>query len=274
MKLKKKKFIQYNGKVHDLTVANSSSYNVEGLAVHNSGAGCLISYLTGITGVDPIRFGLFFERFYNVGRNSPGKISLPDIDVDFPVEKREFVIQYMRDKWGSENVCQIATYGRMQGKGAIKEVFRVHNVCSVEKANEITKYIPDENDIADQLEESGETSIIRWVLENDPQILGEYCRLNDNGSLVGEYATYFDQAIRLEGTYRTQGKHAAGVIVASEPIGNIAPMIRDKAGKKICGFSKKDAEDAGLPKMDILGVAALDKLMMFRNLLKTGKMYE
>jgi DNA polymerase-3 subunit alpha len=237
-----------------------------------SGAGSLVSYFLGITSIDPIEHGLIFERFYNAGRNSPGRVSLPDIDVDFPIKKRKYVIEYLKEKYGHNRVCQMATFGRMQGRGAAKEVLRVHNACSYEEMNLITKNIPQEAEISDQLEAADETSIIRWTLQHDPGALSDWCTMDDEGNMKGEYAALFAQAIRLEGTYKSQGKHAAGIVLSAEPLDQVCPMINDKnSDEKIAGMSMNDLESMGHVKFDVLGVALLDKLMGVNNLLMTGK---
>ena len=237
-----------------------------------SAGGCLTSYLLNITNVDPIKYGLIFERFYNAGRNTADRVSLPDIDVDFPIKKRKYVLEYLKNKYGHDRVCQMATFGRLMGRGALKEVLRVNNVCDFEEMNNITKNIPQEAEINDQLEESGETSIIRWTLQNDGKDIQDWCRINDDGEIVGEYAEFFKQAIRLEGTYKSQGKHAAGVVVSAEPLDKVCPMINDKnSDEKIAGMSMVDLENMGHVKLDILGVAVLDKLMGVNNLLQFGR---
>ena len=240
-----------------------------------SAAGSLVAYLVGITNINPIKYGLIFERFYNKGRNTADHISLPDIDIDFPITKRKYVIEYLKDKYGHDRVCQMATFGRLQGRGALKEVLRVNNVCEFETMNRITKNIPQEHEISDHMEDSGETSIIRWTLINEPKDVADWCKIEEDGQLTGEYAEHFAQAIRLEGTYKSQGKHAAGVIVAAEPLDQICPMINDKnSDEKIAGMSMGDLENMGHVKLDVLGVAALDKLLGVNNLLLRGRVQE
>lgn len=269
MKLKKKTFLRYKGKVHDLSITNSRTYNVNGLAVHNSGAGCLSSYLLNITGVDPIPYNLLFERFYNAGRNTADHISFPDIDVDFPTEAREVVINYIKEKYGHNNVSQLITFGRLQGKSAIKEVLRVHEACDFDTMNEITNSIYNEAEIIDKLEEVKETSVLKWMLENEPKQLEKWVRMDDNGKLEGEMAIYFEQAIRLEGTYKSSGKHAAGVIISKFNMNDVCPMVKDKNSKdKIAGFEMSDLEAMGHVKFDILGISSLSKLQIVKNLLR------
>ncbi|NBQ16700.1 DNA polymerase III subunit alpha [bacterium] len=237
-----------------------------------SGAGCMISYLLGITEVDPIKHSLIFERFYNAGRNSADRISLPDIDCDFPITKRDKVIEYIKQKYGSSNVCQMITFSRMQGRGSLKDVLRVHGF-SFEESNNVTKYIPDESEISEQLQdmkdEDGDSSIIRWALENIPDRLSEYCKIEKDGTYSGRLAKEFAQAIRLEGTKRSQGKHAAGIVISNIPLSEVCPMTFDKKTKQmIAGLEMSDLESIGMVKFDILGVAVLDKIMGCINILK------
>ena len=235
-----------------------------------SAAGCLISYLVGITEIDPIEFDLLFERFYNEGRNTEDHISLPDVDMDVPGKKRDEIITRLKEKYGSDNVSQMLTFGRLQGRSAMKEVLRVNDACGFAEMNEITKYIPDEAAISDQLAEMDEEdrSIIRWALINRSDDLMDYCHLNDNGSLEGDFAEYFQQAIDIEGTFKTQGKHAAGVVISAEPLFRVCPMVNPKSGdEKIAGLEMNDLEALGHVKFDLLGLNLLDKLMHIKELI-------
>jgi DNA polymerase-3 subunit alpha len=236
-----------------------------------SAAGCLTSYLVNITSIDPIVYGLMFERFYNEGRNSPGKTSFPDIDVDFPVFGRERVIEYIRQKYGRDQVSQIFTLQEIQGRSAIREVLRVYGACPQEFINEISKKIPQKAAIADKLEESKETSIIRWTLENEPDILKDWCELKDD-EVIGEYAFYFNKAIEIEGTFKGYGKHASAVVIANEPIAGVCPMVKDKSSDEfIAAIEYEDLERMGLMKVDILGCITLDKLSAVNDLLQFGE---
>lgn len=229
-----------------------------------SAAGCLISYLIGITEVDPIEFDLLFERFYNSGRNTADHISLPDIDIDIPGKKRDQIIDYIKDKYGQGNVSQMVTFGRLQGRSAMKEVLRVNEACGFSVMNEITKYIPDEAAISDQLSQMDDEdrSIIRWALQNNSKELYDYCYINDKGHLEGDYAEYFEQAIKIEGTLKTQGKHAAGVVISAKPLAEVCPMVHSKSSdEKIAGLEMVDLEALGHVKFDVLAINLLDKLM-------------
>ena len=221
-----------------------------------SAAGCLISYLMGITLIDPIQYGLIFSRFFNSAR----KGSLPDIDIDFPPDQRENVITYLKEKYGHNRVCQMLTFGRLQGRSALKEVLRVNESCSFDQMNDITNKIPQEAAISDKLEEMDEPSVIRWALENDPDTLREYC-WEEDGELQGDFAREFAQALRIEGTFKSQGKHAAGVVVSSIDLNNLCPMVKETRGnEKIAGMEMNDLEAIGAVKFDILGVNLLKKI--------------
>lgn len=241
-----------------------------------SAAGCLVSYLTDITDIDPIRFGLLFERFLNPARLAHGKGTLPDIDSDFPVAVRDDVIAYCRKKYGEERVCQMAAFSRMLGRGALKDVLRAHSRCDFEEMNKITAAIPDEAAIADELqdmaERGDEPSIVRWALENRKRELQDYCTLRDDGALEGPYAADFRQAMRLEGTKRALTKHPSGLIICSEPVGELVPMVRDKSGHLMAGVDMHGCEVMGLVKFDILGTTVLDKLMDFQHFVRTGRL--
>lgn len=229
-----------------------------------SAAGSLVSYLLDIVRIDPIKYDLLFERFYNAGRNTKDNISMPDIDVDVPKFMRQQVIGYIKQKYGYDKVGQILTFSTLQGRQALKCVLRAHGGITNEEMNRITAPIPDKAAIADDLQEmkdSGEDdSIIIWTLENRADQLSEWCTYAD-GKFDGPLAKEFQQAIALEATKITQSIHAAGVIVADEELVNICPIITSDDGKIIVALEMNDAETAGLVKMDILGIAILDKIM-------------
>ena len=237
-----------------------------------SSAGCLVSYLIGITSIDPIKHNLLFERFFNPARAS----SMPDIDVDVPINKRENIIAYIKEKYGANKVSQMITYNTMKGRGALKEVLRVYGNISFDEMNRITKAIPDEAKIADELqemkEETGEASIIRWALENNVDKLKEWCYINEDNELSGPLAKRFEQAIRLEGTKSNQSKHAAGIVISVNDLSDVCPMIYDnKNDQLIAGMEMQDLESLGMIKFDILGIALLDKVMTISDLLRNGE---
>jgi DNA polymerase III subunit alpha len=234
-----------------------------------SAAGCLISYLIGITQIDPVQHDLLFERFYNAGRNTGGHVSLPDIDMDVPGKKRDDVIDYLKNTYGKDHVSQMITFGRLQGRSAIKEVLRINDACSFSEMNAITKSVPNEADISDQLAEMDDEdrSIIRWSLLNRADELRDFCHITEGGKLEGDYAEYFQQAIEIEGTFKTQGKHAAGVVISKEPLHTVCPMVKQRGStEKIAGLEMSDLEALGHVKFDVLGINLLDKLMKIKEL--------
>ena len=183
--------------------------------------------------------------------------------------KRDDIINYLKETYGQDNVSQMLTFGRLQGRSAIKEVLRVNAACGFGEMNEITKAIPDEAAISDQLADMDEEdrSIIRWSLINNSEELRDYCYINESGELKGDYSEYFRQAIEIEGTFKTQGKHAAGVVISAEPLSTVCPMVNPKTGsEKIAGLEMADLEALGHVKFDVLGINLLDKLMMIKEL--------
>ncbi len=234
--------------------------------------GSLCAYLLEITGLDSIKDKLVFERFYNAGR----KGSLPDVDLDFELKFRPKVFQFLENKFGKGKVVQIATYGTMKGRSAVKDVLRANEVCSDMEANRITEYIPDESAISDDLQEmrgdnEGEATIIRWSLLNNKKQLEEWCWLNDKGECEGPYAKYFAQAMRLEGTKRSQGVHPAGLVCLNEDLLDLIPMIHNKnSDYNLSAYDMHGVELAGGIKLDALGSNILDKIHGASNFLQTG----
>jgi DNA polymerase-3 subunit alpha len=230
-----------------------------------SSASSLLAYLLGITDINPLEYNLLFTRFINSGRFSEGKVSPPDIDTDYALDKRDMVIDYIKKKYGEDKVGLICTFGTMQGRGALKDVLRAYNACSVDEQNKITSYIPDPAKISDELQEAkdegAEIGIIEWALENKRKELSPYATLTESGEIEGPLARYFKDAIALEGTARTVGKHAAGVIIANSPLDDIVPIIYDgKSHKRVIGYDMKAIESTPLMKLDVLGLAALTKV--------------
>lgn len=237
-----------------------------------SAAGCLVSYLMGITGVDPIPFGLLFERFYNAGRNTPGKVSLPDIDTDFSQLVRPKVLQYVRDKYGENHVAQLATFIRFKGRSALQAVLRANGWGTHEEIIRLTKPIPDEAEISDELEEMEDSSIIRWALENRANRLKDWCRIGPDGELTGELADAFSQAIRLEGMIKAQSRHASAVIITGFDLTKTVPQFYDtKSRQNVIALDMHAAERYGLVKFDLLCTIVIDKLDRFREICKYGR---
>jgi DNA polymerase III subunit alpha len=227
-----------------------------------SAAGCLTSYLLKITQVDPIKYGLVFERFWNPGRAG----SMPDIDVDFPKCFRDSVIKYIENKYTTENVGQIVTYQTMVGRAALKNIMRAEGKVSPTEMNEITKYIIDKAQISDELEEMKqnglEPSVIRWALMYKGSSLSQWAELTDDNKIVGPLASNFEHAIALEGIKSAMSKHPSGIVIGRKPLRSTVPTIYDpKLKKRIVNLEYEDAEQCSLTKLDCLGIVALDKMM-------------
>jgi len=207
-----------------------------GIAVgpgRGSGAGSIVAYATRITDIDPLEFNLLFERFLN-----PDRVSMPDFDVDFSDARRLEVIDYVRRTYGEERVAQIATFGTMASKAAIKDAARVLEAPYAE-ADKISKLIPAV---------FGRSIPIAKALQEVPEIKQAY----DQGA-----REYIDVALALEGLTRHASVHAAGVIIAREPVQELAPVFRSGDGPIICQYDMNSVEELGFLKMDFLGLRAL-----------------
>jgi DNA polymerase III alpha subunit len=164
----------------------------------------------------------------------------------------------------------------MKGRAALKDVLRAHSAVSAAEMNEITKFFPEQSKIADDLqemkEETGDSSIILWKLQNDKKgELRQWCYLDDNGQFCGPLGKHFEQAIRLEGTKSAQSRHPAGVVISPIPLDKICPMVYDTKSKQvIAGLEMTDIERLGLIKYDILSLSLLDKISGILSILRTG----
>lgn len=198
-----------------------------------SAAGSLVSYLLGITNLDPLKYGLLFERFLN-----PERVSMPDVDVDLCFERRGEVINYVAQKYGAERVAQIATFGTMMARAAIRDVGRVLNVPYAE-VDRVAKLVPTELHITCEraLSESPE---LKEMYMQDPQI-----------------KKIIDMATLLEGMPRHASTHAAGVVIAKEPLNHYLPLYKAGEGPLTTQFAKDQIEELGLLKMDLLGLRTL-----------------
>lgn len=242
-----------------------------------SSSGCLISYLINITDIDPIKYSLIFERFYNKAR----KNTIPDIDIDVPADCRDAIIEYLKEKYGIENVAQIITWTNLKGREALKECLRARSNVSFDEMNRMSKHIPDESKIADDLqimkEEGLEPSIILWALREKPEEFNEWVTLRSTNpvELDGPFKEEFAQAIRIEGTKAAQSRHAAGIVISPKPLYEYCPLIYDaKNNFQLAGYEMDDLESVGLVKFDILGLATLDKIQYACEIEKTcGPIY-
>jgi len=208
-----------------------------GIAVgpgRGSAAGSMVAYAMGITDVDPLPYGLLFERFLN-----PDRISMPDIDVDFCRARRDEVIKYVRSKYGEDKVSQIITFGTMAARGAIRDVSRVLGVPYLD-ADKLAKLVPEELDIT-----------LEKAMEKEPRFK-ELVESDSNLRAV------YDIAKSLEGITRHASKHAAGVVMAQTPMSEWTPLYKDSDGNITSQYDMICLEKIGLVKFDFLGIKTLD----------------
>ena len=204
-----------------------------GIAVgpgRGSAVGSVVAYCLDITNIEPIQYSLFFERFLN-----PDRISMPDIDVDFCIRRRAEVIEYVTQKYGAENVCQISTLGTMKAKMAVKDVARVLEVPYPE-SNRLSKMIPDD-------------MTLKEALEIDQDLKNEYTRNPQSKAVL-------DMAMKLEDVPRHSSTHAAGIVIAPKAIDEFVPLIKSSKGIAT-QYTMTEIEQLGLLKMDFLGLRNL-----------------
>ena len=198
-----------------------------------SAAGSLIAYVLGITDLDPLRYGLFFERFLN-----PERISPPDIDVDFCYNRRGEVIEYVRKKYGERSVAQIITFGTLGAKMAIRDVGRVMGL-SYGEADRLAKMIPFDPKMT-----------LEKALAESP----DFKRAYDEEDLTRQV---IDSALTLEGVSRQAGVHAAGVVISDKDLAEYVPLTLDDSGGIVTQYSMEPLGELGLLKMDFLGLKTL-----------------
>ncbi len=204
-----------------------------------SGAGSIVAWALLITDLDPLRFGLLFERFLN-----PERVSMPDFDIDFCQDGRERVIEYVRGKYGDEKVAQIITFGKLQARAVLRDVGRVLQM-PYSQVDRICKLVP--NNPADPV-------TLQQAIDREP-MLKQAIEEDENATHLGEIA------MKLEGLYRHASTHAAGVVIGDRPLHELVPMYRDpKSDMLVVQYSMKWAEAAGLVKFDFLGLRTLSIL--------------
>jgi DNA polymerase-3 subunit alpha len=218
-----------------------------------SGAGSLVAYALRITDLDPIPYGLLFERFLN-----PERVSMPDFDIDFCMDRRDEVILYVQQKYGEHSVGQIATFAELKSKSVVKDVARCIGITPVE-AQQIANLIPRKT--------PAESYTISEALDVEPKLKALY-------EQDGRIRELLDQARKLEGLTRHAGKHAAGIVISEGPLWDHVPVFRDapkavstaaagsgageeKPGALVTQYYKEDVEQAGLVKFDFLGLKTL-----------------
>ena len=204
-----------------------------------SGAGSLVSYALTITDLDPIRFGLLFERFLN-----PERVSMPDFDIDFCQERRDEVIRYVQERYGRDQVAQIITFGTLQARGVLRDVGRVLQM-PYGQVDKLCKLVP-QNPAA--------PVSLKQAIEGEPRLQAER-----DGDAVVKRA--FDIAQKLEGLNRHASTHAAGIVIGDRPLSELVPLYRDpKSDMPVTQFNMKWVEQAGLVKFDFLGLKTLTVL--------------
>lgn len=198
-----------------------------------SGAGSLVSFVLDITTVDPLQFNLLFERFLN-----PERVSMPDIDIDFCVDNRDKVIQHVIARYGQKSVAQIATFGVMAARAAVRDVTRVLDKPYM-LGDKLAKMIPFQPGVL--LKDALEEAKLKEFIAND-----------------SDAATVTEMALKLEGVIRNFGKHAGGIVIAPGPLVHFVPLTRDSSsGVLVSQFDKDDIEKIGLVKFDFLGLRTL-----------------
>lgn len=199
-----------------------------------SAAGSLVAWSLQITNIDPLKYNLLFERFLN-----PERVSMPDIDIDFCIEGRDRVINYVREKYGHDKVCHIITFGTMLAKGVIKDVARTLNF-SFEDSQAITDLIPEQLKIT-----------LNEAIEQEP-------RLRDLINNNPRVQKLFDIAFRLEGLTRHASKHAAGIVICPEPVDEMLPVyVPPKSDELVAQYAMTELESIGFLKIDFLGLKNL-----------------
>ncbi|HEY9110223.1 MAG TPA: DNA polymerase III subunit alpha [Rhodanobacteraceae bacterium] len=211
-----------------------------------SGAGSVVAWCLKITDLDPLRFGLLFERFLN-----PERVSMPDFDVDFCMERRDEVIAYVAEKYGRDQVSQIITYGSMAAKAVLRDCGRVLGMPygQVDKIAKLIPRMPLDLTLSDALGLSEKSR------KEPDRVVREFC---DAYQQDDEARTLIDLALKLEGLTRNAGKHAGGVVIAPTPLTDFAPLYSEPGGAGVVTqYDKNDVETVGLVKFDFLGLRTL-----------------
>jgi DNA polymerase III subunit alpha len=214
-----------------------------------SAASSLISYVLEITNIDPLKYNLLFERFLNIGRNEP-----PDIDIDIQHDRRQEVIEYLRTKYGENNIAHILTFGTLSAKAAIRDVGRVIGINYAE-VDKISKMIPEAIDIT-----------IQQALETTHELKTLYNQNNDVKNLI-------DLASRLEGKIKNTSTHAAGVVISNQSLISLIPLMKSD-DTVITGIDANALQDLGMLKIDILGLKTLTFINKTLEFIKNQKNLE
>ncbi|MBD8960755.1 MAG: DNA polymerase III subunit alpha, partial [Ruminococcaceae bacterium] len=229
-------YVDYFLIVHDF-IRYAKSKGIPVGPGRGSGAGSIAAYCIGITGIDPMKYNLLFERFLN-----PERVSMPDFDVDLCQENRHKTIEYVQKKYGYDHVAQIITYGKLQSKAVIRDVARVLQM-PYSQADRISKMIPPG--------QGGKNPTLQEALDQVSEL--EEMRVKDP-----QINKLFDIAMKLEGLYRNSGMHAAGVVIGDRPLDQLVPLYKDpRAEMPVTQYDMKFVEETGLIKFDFLGLKTL-----------------
>jgi DNA polymerase III alpha subunit/intein/homing endonuclease len=244
--------IQNIQKVYDIEIDTHHNYLTSSFLVHNSAAGSAVAFALGITNIDPIKYNLLFERFLN-----PERVSMPDIDIDFDDEGRQRVIDYVIDKYGKNQVAQIVTFGTMAAKSSIKDVARVLNLPLAD-ADRISKYVPTRQGVPSNLSKFMNDPLedLRSIWSSDD--MANIDKLREIYAAETPEGNVLRNAVKLEGSVRNSGIHAAGVIIAPDDITKFIPVSTAKdSDLLVTQFEGSIVEYAGMLKMDFLGLKTL-----------------
>ena len=212
-----------------------------------SGAGSLVAYALTITDLDPLRFGLLFERFLN-----PERVSMPDFDIDFCQDRREEVIRYVQDRYGQDRVAQIITFGTLQARGVMRDVGRVLEM-PYGQVDKLCKLVP---------QNPANPVTLKQAVGDEPKL----AEARNTDPTVGRM---LDIALKLEGLYRHASTHAAGIVIGDRPLEQLVPLYRDpRSEMPVTQFNMKWVEPAGLVKFDFLGLKTLTTLSTTAKLLR------
>ncbi len=215
-----------------------------------SGAGSVVAWALTITDLDPLRFGLLFERFLN-----PERVSMPDFDIDFCQDRRDEVIRYVQGKYGQDRVAQIITHGKLQARAVLRDVGRVLQM-PYGQVDKLCKLVP--NNPANPV-------TLPEAIEGEPKLQ----EARDEDPLV---ARLLEMSMKLEGLYRHASTHAAGMVIGDRPLDELVPLYRDpKSNMPVTQFNWKMVEAAGLVKFDFLGLKTLTVLVKAIELIKRGR---
>ena len=220
-----------------------------------SAAGSLVAYALRITNIDPVHHGLLFERFLN-----PERKSMPDIDTDFCIERRDEVINYVTERYGKDHVAQIITFNRLTSKAVLKDVARVLDIPYGD-ADKMAKMIP--------VVRGKPTKLKVMISDQTPE--PEFKKRYESDPIAKRW---IDMAIGIEGTNKTFGVHAAGVVISAVPLDEIVPLQKNNDGSVITQYFMEDLESVGLLKMDFLGLKNLTMIQKTLDLIKENKKLE